>query len=138
MADTTKTTIFNDDLGADDVNETDVAGLKIIAPNGDATAIELSAAGLLTSKRGSDPLKTYAEIGGGLDTTAIHVDESDEISGITEKTVVADADLVVIEDSAASNAKKRVQVTNLPLGDIDGGAAATVYTASQIIDGGTA
>lgn len=47
------------------------------------------------------------------DTAAIHDNVSGEISAITEKTTLANADLVLIEDSAASNAKKRVTVQNL-------------------------
>lgn len=50
---------------------------------------------------------------GGSDTSAIHTNISAEISTITEKTVPVSADLLVIEDSAASNAKKKVQVGNL-------------------------
>ena len=50
----------------------------------------------------------------GIDTTAIHDDTAAEISAITEKTAPVAADLLVIEDSAASNAKKRLQVGNLP------------------------
>lgn len=51
----------------------------------------------------------------GKDTTAIHDNESAEISALTEKSTPVAADLVLIEDSAASNAKKKVQVTNLLL-----------------------
>jgi len=47
------------------------------------------------------------------DAAAVHVDVAAEISGVTEKTAVVDADLVLIEDSEASNAKKRVQRSNL-------------------------
>jgi hypothetical protein len=50
------------------------------------------------------------------DTTAIHTDGSAEISGLTEKASPVGADLLVIEDSAAANVKKRVQITNLPGG----------------------
>ena len=50
----------------------------------------------------------------GADATAIHDNVSAEISGITEKVTPADADLIIIEDSAASNVKKKVQVGNLP------------------------
>ena len=50
----------------------------------------------------------------GGDTTAIHDDTAAEISAVTEKTTPVAADFVLIEDSAASNAKKRVQVGNLP------------------------
>lgn len=51
---------------------------------------------------------------GGTDSNAIHKNVAAEISTITEKTSLVGADLFVIEDSAASNAKKRVQATNLP------------------------
>lgn len=47
------------------------------------------------------------------DDTAIHDNVSGEISAVTEKTTPVVADLVLIEDSAASNAKKRVQLSNL-------------------------
>lgn len=50
----------------------------------------------------------------GYDANAIHKNVAAEISGITEKAAPVDADLLVIEDSAASNAKKRVQAGNLP------------------------
>lgn len=54
--------------------------------------------------------------GAGSDTTAIHTDTSAEISGLTEKASPVSGDLLVIEDSAASNAKKKVQIGNLPGG----------------------
>ena len=49
----------------------------------------------------------------GADGTAIHDNVSAEISVVAEKTVPVDADLILIEDSAASNVKKRVQLGNL-------------------------
>jgi len=51
--------------------------------------------------------------GGGGDADAIHDNVSGEISLITEKTSPAAADLLIMEDSAASNAKKKVQISNL-------------------------
>jgi hypothetical protein len=67
--------------------------------------------------------------GPGSDTTAIHDNVSAEISAITEKVTPVSADLLLIEDSAASNVKKRVQVGNLPGG---GGLAASYgYGAFQ-------
>jgi hypothetical protein len=45
---------------------------------------------------------------------AIHDNVDAEISAITEKTTPVSADLLLIEDSAASNAKKRLQIGNLP------------------------
>jgi hypothetical protein len=53
---------------------------------------------------------------GGADADAIHDNTSGEIHAITEKATPVDADEIVIEDSAASYAKKRVQIGNLPGG----------------------
>ncbi len=54
-------------------------------------------------------------IGGG-DADAIHDNVASEISAITEKASPVSADLLIIEDSADSNNKKRVQIGNLPGG----------------------
>ena len=54
--------------------------------------------------------------GPGSDTTAIHTDTAAEISTITEKVAPVGADILVLEDSAAAFAKRRVQLTNLPTG----------------------
>jgi len=56
--------------------------------------------------------------GGGADADAIHDNVAGEIAAIAEKTAPVTADLVLIEDSAAANAKKRVQLDNLPVKDI--------------------
>jgi hypothetical protein len=61
---------------------------------------------------------THVMSGAGTDTTAIHDNQASEISAVTEKASPVDADLLLIEDSAAANAKKRVQVGNLPLGTV--------------------
>lgn len=58
------------------------------------------------------------------DATAIHVGVSGEIAGISEKTTPTGNDLLVIEDSAASNAKKRLKISNLPTAT----PAATIVT----------
>jgi len=52
----------------------------------------------------------------GADATAIHDNVADEISVIAEKTAVIQTDMLMIEDSEASNIKKMVQITNLPAG----------------------
>ncbi len=50
------------------------------------------------------------------DTAAIHDNVAGEINAITAKTSVAASDVFIIEDSAASNAKKKVTGSNLPAG----------------------
>ena len=55
----------------------------------------------------------------GVDVDAIHDNVAGEIAAIVEKASPVDADLVVIEDSAASNVKKKVQAGNLPGVDDD-------------------
>jgi len=50
------------------------------------------------------------------DGSAIHDNVSGEIAALTEKTTPVSADLLIIEDSEDSNAKKMVQVGNLPGG----------------------
>ena len=52
----------------------------------------------------------------GADTTAIHVGTASEISAITLKTTPTSSDLLVIEDVAAGNAKKRITIGTLPSG----------------------
>jgi len=47
------------------------------------------------------------------DTDAIHKSTSAEISAITEKTTPSADDLFLIEDSAASNAKKKLKYSNI-------------------------
>lgn len=53
------------------------------------------------------------------DPEAIHDNVAGEINAITAKTTLVDADLMLIEDSEASYAKKKVQVVNMSAeGDI--------------------
>lgn len=73
---------------------------------------------------GGDLGGTYPNptVNDGADSTAIHDNVAGEIFALTEKATPVGADLLIIEDSADSNNKKRVQITNLPGG---GGGAAT-------------
>ncbi len=61
--------------------------------------------------------------GPGSDTTAIHTDTPAEITTITEKVSPIAADILVIEDSADSDNKKKVQIGNLPMGNVNGPAS---------------
>lgn len=66
----------------------------------------------------------------GSDDDAIHDNVAGEINAITEKASPVNADLVIIEDSADSNNKKKVQVGNLPTaGGGESNTASNVGTA---------
>jgi hypothetical protein len=56
-----------------------------------------------------------AHVPDGADATAIHDDTAAEIAAVAAKTAPADADLLLIEDSAAANVKKRVPAINAAL-----------------------
>jgi len=97
-------------------NEIHAVTLKATPVSADELLIEDSAASWAKKRVAISTLPT------GADANAIHDNVSAEISAITEKTTPVSADLLLIEDSAASNAKKRVQVGNLPGG---GGSVAS-------------
>lgn len=58
----------------------------------------------------------WTAVSTGADADAIHDNQAGEIAAITEKVAPVAADLVIIEDSEAGNAKKKAQVGNLPGG----------------------
>ena len=64
----------------------------------------------------------------GADSTAIHDDTAGEIAAVAEKVAPVNADLLLIEDSADLNNKKRVQIGNLP-GSGETNTASNVNTA---------
>lgn len=68
--------------------------------------------------------------GNRTDADAVHDNVSAEISAITEKVAPVGADLLLIEDSAAANAKKKVQIINLP-----GAAMLPVVDTTSIVEG---
>ena len=73
----------------------------------------------------------------------VNLDTAGDIAMLAEKVTPDSGDLLVIEDSADSNAKKKVQIGNLPTGggttlvqrDWSGGAA---ITTANVVAGGAA
>lgn len=63
------------------------------------------------------------------DADAIHDNVASEISVVTEKVTPVSGDFLLIEDSAAANVKKRVQVGNLPSGG--GGVFGSEHTYGE-------
>lgn len=71
---------------------------------------------------------------GGSDTDAIHDNVAGEISAIANKATPVGADYVLIEDSAAANAKKHVLISAITA---LGGGGVTVLSVSNIDDPST-
>lgn len=67
------------------------------------------------------------------DTDAIHDNVGSEISAITVKGTPVDADFLLIEDSAASNAKKHILIGSLPGGG--GGDTHPIVDSTAIVKG---
>ena len=65
--------------------------------------------------------------GGGADADAIHDNVAGEIAAVAVKATPVAADLLLIEDSAAGNAKKRITIGALP-----GGGGGDVTTATSL------
>lgn len=86
--------------------EDDTYAVHVPAPVSDGQTVK-SAGGVWT-------LDAFGS--GSLDPAAIHDNAAGEINAITEKATPADGDMILIEDSADSYNKKKVQVGNLPGG----------------------
>ena len=68
--------------------------------------------------------------GGGTDVNAVHVNVASEISGITAKATPTTNDIILIEDAADSNNKKKITIGDLPASTAD-----TIYTADGTLSG---
>ena len=80
---------------------------------GDFFVIEDSANGNVKRNTTLNDIKTFITNAGISDNNAIHDNISGEIFLIDEKTSLANDDLFVIEDSASSNAKKRIKLSTI-------------------------
>ena len=73
-------------------------------------------------KNSSGTVVKVFEEGGGTDANAVHVNAAGEINGIAAKASPTASDLLIIEDVADSNNKKKIAIGNLPIG---GGGSGT-------------
>jgi len=73
----------------------------------------------------------WAEVGGGggTDVNAVHVNAPSEISGITAKATPTASDLLIIEDVADGNNKKKITIGDLP--SSGGGGIVNVTSAEK-------
>lgn len=67
----------------------------------------------ITCTKNGNTVEIDVSSGTSTDGSAIHVDVSGEIAGIAAKATPVAADYMVIEDSAASNAKKSITIADL-------------------------
>ena len=72
--------------------------------------------------------------GGGTDANAVHVNAAGEIDGITAKGTPTTSDILLIEDAADSNNKKKITIGNLP----SSGSASPLTTKGDLYSYGQA
>lgn len=73
----------------------------------------------------------------GKDTDAIHDNVAGEINAIAEKGSPVNADMLIIEDSADSNNKKKIEIGNLPTGWTDDGSNVFLTNSPRNVGIGT-
>ena len=64
-----------------------------------------------------DTVRGYIDVsssGGGTDADAVHVNVASEISAITSKGTPTTSDILLIEDAADSNNKKKITIGDIP------------------------
>jgi hypothetical protein len=127
IADGADATAIHDNVAA----EISAVTLKATPVTGDILLIEDSA------DSNNKKRVTIGTLPTGSDADAIHDNVAAEISAITEKTTPISADLIIIEDSADSNSKKRVQIGNLPGGSGSSTFNTFTFFADQLRDPNT-
>ena len=84
------------------------------------------------SGAGTIHVDNYIEGGPGTDTDAIHDNVAGEIAAVALKGTPVGADLLLIEDSAAANAKKRIAISSLPSGGGEANTASNVGSGADV------
>lgn len=148
LADVTDATNVN---AAGAVMESDYNANTILAATADNTPSALTVdeqtlVGRITAGEITDlsaaQVRTLLNVADGAtagDSTAIHDNVSGEISLVTEKGTPVAADLLIIEDSEATNVKKRIQLSSLPypVTSVNTATGAVTLTQDNVGDGET-
>jgi hypothetical protein len=99
---------------SDTVITTPAQGEVLFFDGSDWVNLGVGTEGYVLTTHGASSNPTWVEGGGGgSDLTAIHDNVADEITAITPKTTLVDADELLIEDSEAAFVKKAVALSDL-------------------------
>lgn len=102
---------------------------ELVSPAGDDVLAIIDVSDTTSSSTGTTKKIQINNLPGGTDADAIHDNVAGEINAISEKVSPVSADLIIIEDSADSNNKKKVQIGNLP-----GGSSGDVVGPASSVD----
>jgi len=87
-----------------------------------------------TGSVGTIHTDNYIEGGAGTDTTAIHDNVDGEVNAVADKASPGGYDLILVEDSAASWAKKKVEVGKLGVWGVGSYDQSTATTLGTVAD----
>ena len=106
----------------EEVTSASAVAVAVAGPAGAQVTFFDSADSLLKAADKAGVVQTL-EGGAGSDATAIHDNVAGEIAAVSLKGTPVGADFLLIEDSAAGNAKKHVLISSLPGGGVSGPGA---------------
>jgi hypothetical protein len=125
--------LIYDEASGDWLPETPASGSSLTVQEIDTTPSVANVSvinitnGTLTDEGGGEITIDFGSA--ATDGSAIHNNEANEISAITEKEAPVAGDLIIIEDSEDGYTKKSVDIANLPSGGGGGGSESGVFAS---------